>query len=57
MISSASTDLMYNGSLVGKDNTNSDHTVVTKPECLYGPQVIDVIMRKPGKITIIIDLL
>ena len=45
------------GPLVGKDHTTSDHTVDIKPDCLYGPQVIDVIMRKPGKITIIIDLL
>ena len=27
------------------------------PHCFYGPQVIDLIMRKPGKITIIVDLL
>ncbi|XP_065894594.1 uncharacterized protein [Dysidea avara] len=33
--------------LVGKDHTASDHTVVSKPDCLYGSQVIDVIMRKP----------
>ena len=26
-----------------------------KLDCLYGPQVIDVIMKKPGKITIMID--
>ena len=43
--------------LVSKDHSTIDHTVVGKPVCLYGPQVIDVIMRKPGKITIIIDLL
>ena len=43
--------------LVSKGHTTSDHTVDSKPDCLYGSQVIDIIMRKPGKITIIIDLL
>jgi len=38
-------------SLVNKGHTTSDHTVVSKLDCLYGPQVIDVIIRKPGKIT------
>jgi len=38
-------------------HTTSDHTVVSTPDCLYGPQVIDVIMKKQGRMTIIIDLL
>ena len=25
-----------------------DNTVVCKLDCLYGPQVIDVILKKPG---------
>jgi len=29
----------------------NEKTRVRKPEYLYGPQAIDVIMRKPGKIT------
>ncbi|XP_065885277.1 uncharacterized protein [Dysidea avara] len=33
----------YSRPLVSADNTTNDHTVV----CLYGPQIIDVIMRKP----------
>ena len=43
--------------LLATKDYSTNHTVVSKPDCLYGPQVIDVIMRKPGKITIIIDLL
>jgi len=34
----------------GAVDTAGDHTVVTQPDCLYGPKVIDVIMRKPGKV-------
>ena len=48
-------DVEYGRPLVSTDNTTSDHTVVSKPDCLYGPQVIDVIMRKPGKMIIVID--
>jgi len=33
--------------LVSEDYTTSDYA---KPDCLYGSQVIDLIMRKPGKI-------
>jgi len=36
-----------------KDHATSD---LSKPDYLYGLQVIDVIMRKSGKITIITDL-
>ena len=32
-----------------EDNATSDHTVVSKLDCLFGPQVVNVIMRKPGK--------
>ena len=31
--------------------------MTSKFDCLYGPQVIDMIMKKPGKISIIIDQL
>ena len=34
---------------VSKDLLTGDHTV-SQPDCLYGPQVIDVIVKKPGKI-------
>ena len=34
---------------VSKDCKTS---VVSQPDFLYGPQVIDVIMRKPGKVPI-----
>jgi len=33
-----------------------DHTVVSKPDCdWYEPQVIDGIMSKPGKVTVLIN--
>ena len=32
------------------DNSTSDHTVVVDPDQLIGPQVIDMIMNKPGMI-------
>ena len=32
------------------DNSPSDHTVVVDPDQLIGPQVIDMIMNKPGMI-------
>ena len=32
------------------DNSTSDHTVVADPDQLIGPQVIDMIMNKPGMI-------
>ena len=38
-------------------NDVSIHTKLGKSDYLYGPQMIDGIMRKPGKITIITDLL
>ena len=48
-------DVGCNQPLVNNDNTTSDRAVVNKPDCLYGPQVIYVIMKKPGRMTI--DLL
>ena len=39
-----------NGELVIGDNSTTDHTVVADPDQLIGPQVIDVIMNKPGMI-------
>ena len=30
------------------DNSTSDHTAAVDPEQLIGPQVIDMIMNKPG---------
>ncbi|XP_065894589.1 uncharacterized protein [Dysidea avara] len=33
--------------LLATKDYSTNHTVVSKPDCLYGPQVIDVIMRKP----------
>jgi len=50
-------DLPCRAPLVNQDQTTSDHEIVSNPECLYGPQVIDMIIRKPGKITIITHLL
>ena len=48
----STTDDRYSGPLVSTDHSTGDHTAVIQSDCLYGPQVIDVIMRKPGKITI-----
>jgi len=39
--------------LVSKDLSPGHRAVVSQPECLYGPQVVDRIMRKPGNKTII----
>jgi len=39
--------------LVSTDNTTIDHIVVIKPDYLYGPKVIDAILRKPGKIMVL----
>ena len=39
--------------LVSTDHSTSDHTVVNQPDCLYGPKMIDLIMSKPSKLTII----
>ena len=39
-------DVDYNGPLV------VSHVEMIKPECLYGPQAIDMIMRKTSEITI-----
>ena len=36
--------------LESRDNSTSDHTVVVDPDQLIGPQVIDMIMNKPGMI-------
>ena len=52
IISSSSIDVGLSGLLVNNDNAASD-----QPDSLYGPQVIDAIMRKPGNITMIIKLI
>ena len=41
---------MDNRELKSGDNSTSDHTVVVDPDQLIGPQVIDIIMNKPGMI-------
>ena len=41
---------MVSGELESGDNSTSDHTVVVDPDQLIGPQVIDMIMNKPGMI-------
>ena len=41
---------MDNSKLKSRDNSTSDHTVVVDPDQLIGPQVIDMIMNKPGMI-------
>jgi len=47
------TDVGYSQPQFNNGNIISNHVVVSKLNSLSGPQVIDVIMRKPGKITII----
>ena len=45
--------------LIGVENNGSpvgDHAVLNKPDCWYGPQVIEMILRKPRKITILLYL-
>ena len=43
-------DVEINEKLESGDNSTSDHTVVVDPDQLIGPQVIDMIMNKPGMI-------
>ena len=43
-------DVEVSGELESGDNSTSDHTVVVDPDQLIGPQVIDMIMNKPGMI-------
>ena len=43
-------NIKVNGELESGDNSTSDHTVVVDPDQLIGPQVIDMIMNKPGMI-------
>ena len=38
------------GELESRDNSTSDRTVVVDPDQLIGPQVIHMIMNKPGMI-------
>ena len=44
------TDVAVKGELESRDNSTTDHTVVVDPDQLIGPQVIDMIMNKPGMI-------
>ena len=43
-------DVKVNGELENRDNSTSHHIVVVDPDQLIGPQVIDMIMNKPGMI-------
>ena len=43
-------DVEVGGKLVIGNNTSSDHIVVVDPNQLIGPQVIDMIMNKPGMV-------
>ena len=45
-----STVFEVSGELETGDNSNTDHTVVVDPDKLIGPDVIDMIMNKPGMI-------
>ena len=45
----ASSDIEVNTKLTSVDNSASDHTVIVDPSQLIGPQVIDMIMNKPGR--------
>ena len=45
-----SSDVEVSGELEIGDNSTSDHTIVVDPDQLIGPQVIDMIMNKPGMI-------
>ena len=45
-----STVFKVSGELETGDNSNTDHTVVVDPDQLIGPDVIDMIMNKPGMI-------
>ena len=43
-------DVEVSGKFDSGNNSTSDHTVVVDPDQLIGPQVIDMIMNKPGMI-------
>ena len=43
-------DIEVSGKKESEDNSTGDHTVVVDPDQLIGPQVIDIIMNKPGMI-------
>ena len=43
-------DVEVSGELQSGDNSTTKHTVVIDPDQLIGPQVIDMIMNKPGMI-------
>ena len=43
-------DVEVSGKLESGDNLTSDHTVVVDLDQWIGPQVIDMIMNKPGMI-------
>ena len=45
-----SSDVEVSGELESGDNSTNDHTLVVDPDQLIGPQVIDMIMNKPGMI-------
>ena len=45
-----SLDVEISGEIESGGNSTSDHTVVVDPDQLIGPQVIDMIMNKPGMI-------
>ena len=44
----ALSDVEVNEELENGGNSTSDHAVVVDPDKLIGPQVIDMIMNKPG---------
>ena len=43
-------DIEVNLELGNEDDSTSGHIVVVDPDQLFGPQVIDIIMNKPGMI-------
>lgn len=43
-----SSDIEVNTKVESGDNFTSDHTVIVDPIQLIGPQVVDMIMNKPG---------
>ena len=43
-------DIEVNGDLENRDNSTSGHLVVVDLDQSIGPQVIDMIMNKPGMI-------
>ena len=43
-------DVEVSRELQSGDNSTTEHTVVIDPDQLIGPQVIDLIMNKPGMV-------